>query len=129
MINLSTLRSWEFVLLVLTNAAAWLANLADTGGVSDHDAVLISAASAGLYALARGFAKVNSDGKPIYMTTEFYVAILGAATAVVAKLDGTIGATTAQELLGFIGALTAVANGLRTPPAQAVSGEVDGGGV
>lgn len=127
MINLSTLRSWEFVLLVLTNAAAWLANLADTGGVSDHDAVLVSAASAGLYALARGLAKRDYDGKPFYMTTEFYVAVLGAATAVVAKLEGTIGATTVQELLGFIAALTAVANGLRTPPAQAVSGEVDSG--
>jgi hypothetical protein len=128
-INLSTLRSWEFVLLVLTNAAAWLANLANEGNVSNHDAVLISAASAGLYALARGFAKVNTDGKPIYMTTEFWVAILGAATAVAGKLTDTIGPTTTQELLGFIGALTAVANGLRTPPAQAVSGEVDGGAV
>ncbi len=126
MINLSTLRSWEFVMLVITNAAAWLADLANTGGVSDHDAVLISAASAGLYALARGFAKVNTDGKPIYMTTEFYVAILGAATAVVGKMEGTIGATTAQELLGFIGALTAIANGLRTPPALAVSDDGDG---
>jgi hypothetical protein len=112
-------------LLVLTNAAAWLANLANVGGVSDHDAVLVSAASAGLYALARGLAKVNTDGKPIYMTTEFWIAILGAATAVIAKMDGTIGATTAQELLGFIGALTAIANGLRTPPVQAVSGEVE----
>lgn len=125
MINFSTLRSMEFVLLVLTNVAAWLANLADVGGVSNHDAVLISAASAGLYALARGLAKVNTDGKPIYMTTEFYVALLGAAAAVVAKLDGTIGATTTQELLGFIGAATAIANGLRTPPVQAVSGEVE----
>jgi hypothetical protein len=124
-LNLSTFRSMEFVLLVLTNAAAWLANLANVGGVSDHDAVLVSAASAGLYALARGLAKVNTDGKPIYMTTEFWIAILGAATAVIAKMDGTIGATTAQELLGFIGALTAIANGLRTPPVQAVSGEVE----
>lgn len=125
MINLSTLRSMEFVLLVLTNVAAWLANVADVGGVSDHDAVLVSAASAGLYALARGLAKVNTDGKPIYMTTEFYVALLGAAAAVIARTQDTLGPTTTQELLGFIAAATAIANGLRTPPVQAVSGEVE----
>jgi hypothetical protein len=124
-LNASTFRSMEFVLLVLTNVAAWLANLANVGGVSNHDAVLISAASAGLYALARGLAKVNTDGKPIYETTEFYVAILGAVAAVVAKMDGTIGTTLAQELLGFIGAATAIANGLRTPPALAVAPKVE----
>lgn len=124
-LNASTFRSMEFVLLVLTNVAAWLANLANVGGVSNRDAVLISAASAGLYALARGLAKVNTDGKPIYETTEFYVALLGAAAAVIAKLQGTIGATTVQELLGFIAAATAIANGLRTPPAQAVSDKAD----
>ena len=115
MINVNTLKSWTFVLLVLTNVAAWLATMGST--VTTHNAWVFSAASAGVYALARGLAKVNADGKPFYKTTEFYVSILGAAAAVVAAAQGHIGGTMEKELLAFIAAASAIAEGIRQPPA------------
>lgn len=115
----STFTSMEFILLVLTNAAAWLATTGST--VTTHNAWVFSAASAGVYALARGLAKFNADGKPWYMTSEFYVAVLGAVAAVVGASQGHISDTLSKELLALIGAALAVANGLRTPPAEAVA--------
>lgn len=116
MINTQTFKSWEFILLVLTNSAAWLATASHD--LSPHHAFIATAASAGVYALARGLAKVNSDGKPIYHTTEFYVAVLGAATAVVGDLQGHVGQHTLALLLAGLAAASAVANGLRQPPAK-----------
>jgi peptidoglycan/LPS O-acetylase OafA/YrhL len=110
----------EFVLLVLTNVAAWLATTGNT--VTTHNAWVFSAASAGVYALARGLAKQNTDGKPWYMTSEFYVSILGAAAAVIGASQGHISDTLSKELLAAIGAAMMIANGLRTPPAEAVNG-------
>lgn len=118
MINLDTLRSWQFILLVLTNVAAWLATTGST--VTSHNAWLFSAASAGVYALARGLAKMNADGKPFYQTTEFYVAVLGAAAALVGASQGHISDTMSKELLAFIAAATMIADGLRQPPASQV---------
>jgi hypothetical protein len=117
-INLDTLRSWQFLLLVLTNVAAWLATTGST--VTSHNAWVFSAASAGVYALARGLAKVNTDGKPFYFTTEFYVAVLGAAAALVGASQGHISDTLMKELLAGIGAATLIAEGLRQPPAGQV---------
>ena len=113
MINTQTFKSWEFILLVLTNAAAWLA--AAGQNVSQHDAFIFTALSAGVYALARGLAKVNSDGKPIYQTTEFWVAIIGAATAAVGDLQGHVGQHTLALVLAALAAASAIANGLRQP--------------
>lgn len=118
MINLNTVKSWSFLLLVLTNAAAWLATAGST--VSPKNAVLFSAASAGAYALSRGLAKVNADGRPVYQTTEFWVAILGAATAVVGNLNGTLPDSTMKLVLAALAGLSVVANGLRQKPAEQV---------
>jgi hypothetical protein len=118
--NSSTFRSTEFILLVLTNVAAWLATTGST--VTTHNAWMFSALSAGVYALARGLAKVNTDGKPIYLTTEFWVALLGAAAALVGASQGHISDTVMKELLAFIAAATAIANGLRTPPSEGSAG-------
>lgn len=120
MFNWSTLRSTEFIILVLTNVAAWLATTGST--VTSHNAWVFSAASAGVYAVARGLAKVNTDGKPIYLTTEFWVSILGAAAAIVGASQGHISDTLMKELLAGIAAATVIANGLRTPPAQQSAG-------
>lgn len=114
--NRDTFRSTEFILLVLTNVAAWLATTAND--VSTHNAWVYSAASAGIYALARGLAKINSDGKPIYLTTEFWVAVLGALAAIVGATQGHVSDHLRNELLAGIAALLAIANGLRTPPAE-----------
>lgn len=116
MINKNTLKSWEFILLVLTNAAAWLA--AAGQNVSQRDAFIFTALSAGVYALARGLAKINSDGKPIYLTTEFWVAVIGAITAFVGDLQGHVGQHTLALILAALAAASAIANGLRQPPAN-----------
>lgn len=120
MFNWNTLRSTEFIVLLLTNVAAWLATLGNT--VTLHNAWLFSAASAAIYTLARGLAKINSDGKPIYFTTEFWVSILGAAAALVGASQGHISDTLMKELLAGIGFLLMIANSLRTPPAQRSAG-------
>jgi len=118
MINLNTLKSWEFVVLLLTNVGAWLATTGST--VHTRDAFVYTAVSAGAYALARGFAKFNSDGKPFWRTTEFYVVIIGGVSAAWAGFQGHISSTTFTEVGAFLTAAAAIANGLRTPPDQAV---------
>jgi hypothetical protein len=115
-VNLNTLKSWEFIGLVLTNVASWL-NVVSGNTLNTHQAVLISALSAAAYALARGFAKLNTDGKPFYQTTEFYVAVCGALTAFIGGLKGDISPGLMAELLAAVSAASAIANGLRTPPA------------
>lgn len=126
MLSISTARfkSLEFWLAVLTAGGAWLAQLADSQRVSAHDAILATAFSAGFYALARGLAKHNADGKPWLFTSEFWGSVIGAATVVVGKLDGSISANLMQELILGLSALTMISNALRTPPAQAVENGV-----
>lgn len=114
-VNIQTFKSLEFILLVLTNVAAWLATTGST--VTTHNAYLFTAASAAVYALSRGLAKVNTDGKPFYLTTEFYVAVIGAAVAFLGASQGHISDTLLKELLAALAAASAIANGLRTPPA------------
>lgn len=120
-VSLARFKSLEFILAVLTTLGAWAAQLAGAGNVTAHDAILLTAASAGFYALARGLAKVNTDAKPFYMTSEFYAALIGAGTAVAGQLDGAIGANTMQLILGGLAVLQMVSNGLRTPPAVATA--------
>jgi len=115
-VSLARFKSLEFILALLTTLGAWTAELAGAGGVTPHDAILATAASAGFYALARGLAKVNADHKPFYMTSEFYAALIGAAAAVAGKLDGEVSANTMQVILAALAGLQAVSNGLRTPP-------------
>jgi hypothetical protein len=112
--NPSTLRSWEFIALVVSNVAMWFATAGET--VQTHDAYIFTAVSAGLYALARGFAKQNSDPRDAWKTTEFYVAILGALTAAVGGFKGHISGTTETQLIALLTGLSSIANGLRTPP-------------
>lgn len=115
-----TFTSLEFVLLVLTNVAAWLATAGGT--VTSHNAFIFTAASAGVYALARGWAKLNGDPKAWFHTSEFWVSVIGAATAIVGNLQGHVADSTLKLILGALAAAAAVANGLRTPPSQAVGG-------
>jgi 3-mercaptopyruvate sulfurtransferase SseA len=117
-VNRNTFLSLPFILLVLTNVAAFLATTGNT--VTLRNAWIFSALSAGVYALARGLAKWNSDGKPFYATTEFWVAVLGAAAAIVGAASGHIPDSVMKELLAFIAAATVIAEGLRTPPAKAL---------
>jgi hypothetical protein len=120
-VSLARFKSLEFILALLTTLGAWAAQLAGAGNVTPHDAILLTAASAGFYSLARGLAKVNADGKPFYMTSEFYGAIIGAGTAVAGQLDGAISPNVMQIILGALAVLAMVSNGLRTPPAKATA--------
>lgn len=113
--SLQRFKSLEFILLVLTNLGAWAATAADT--LSTRQAVIASTLSVVAYALARGLAKFNADGKPFYFTSEFWIAVLGAAGAGLANLNGTIPDSTLKLALAGVAAATMIANGLRTPPA------------
>lgn len=117
-INWATLRSLPFIILVLGNVGMWLASTGQT--YSGRDAVIFSAVSAAAYALARGLAKINSDGRPFWQTTEFYVALIGAAIALVGGLHGTISGRLSTELLVMLAALAKIADGLRVPTVQAL---------
>jgi hypothetical protein len=120
-LSLARFKSLEFLLAAVTTLGAWAAQLAGAGNVTPHDAILLTAGSAGFYALARGLAKVNSDGKPFYQTSEFYGALIGAGTAVAGNLTDEISPNTMQIIVGALAALQMVSNGLRTPPAVATS--------
>lgn len=116
--NRNTFLSLPFILLVLTNLGAFLLTIGQT--VSLHNAWIFSALSAGVYAVARGLSKWNSDGKPFYATTEFWIAILGGVAAVIGAASGHIPDATMKELLAFVTFAELIAEGLRTPPAKAV---------
>lgn len=118
MINTHTFKTWPFVLLVLSNAAVFLATLGNT--VSQHNAWVYAAASAGVYALARGFAKFNTDASNFWQNTEFYVAILGALAAVVGASQGHISDTLMKELLAGIAFASMIARGLALAPVTQV---------
>lgn len=122
-ISTARFKSLEFVLLVLTNIAIY-ANVV-AGNTLDHRAAIIaSSISVGAYALVRGLAKFNADGKPFYQTSEFWLAVIAAAGVVVSNLQGEIGAQLMSYIVGGLALLTAIANGLRTPPAKAVGNGV-----
>lgn len=117
LINVKTFRTWEFLVLALTNVAAWLATASDT--VNPKQAVVYSALSAGAYALARGFAKFNKDTKDFWNTTEFYVTLIGAGTAVVGSLEGTLSDSTFRQVMAALAGMAMIANGLRKDPVLA----------
>lgn len=117
MVNRKTLRSLEFLLVVLTNAAAWIASAADW--LDPRYAAYATAASGAIYAISRGLAKMNADTRDYWRTTEFYVAILTSLGSVAAALADVIPAQTYAFLQGSIIAAVSVAMGLRKEPTVA----------
>lgn len=113
-------KTWPFVATVLSAIAVWLTTTGST--VSQHDAYIYTGLAAGFYALSRGFAKWNTDGKPFYMTTEFYLILIGAAVETLGFFKGHMSAITWTELSAFLAFATAIAEGLRTPPPAGVEG-------
>lgn len=118
MINTHTLRTWPFIVLVLTNVAAFLATLGNT--VTMHNAWVYTAVSAGAYALARGFSKFNADSGNFWQTSEFYVVLLGAAGAIVGASSGHISDNLMKELLAGLAAVSMIARGLALNPVTQV---------
>jgi hypothetical protein len=117
--DLSTFKRLEGLIMILTVAAAWL-TAAVSDGVGYNTSVRLTAAAAAFYALARALAKVNTDGRDYWHTSEFYISVLGALTVFVGGLAGTISTHTEGLLLATLAAVTAIANGVRKVPAQQV---------
>lgn len=112
--NRATLSSWEFVSFVLVSLGAWIAEI--QGTFTGTQAVALSAAAAGITALARGFAKSGADVKNWWETTEFFVAVIGAGQAVIAQLNGTISGQTMTLLASGLGFALAISRGLAKNP-------------
>lgn len=115
-VNTRTLQSYEFVSLVLVVAGSWLVALASSS-VGSNSAVYMTAAAAGVYALARGLAKVNHDRKDWWHTSEIPVVVIAALTATVSALHDTINTHTYGVIIATLVAAGSIANGLRKVPA------------
>jgi hypothetical protein len=113
-LNRSTMVTWEFVSFVLVTVGAWIAEI--QGTFTGTQAVVLSAAAAGVTALARGYAKQGADVKNWWETTEFFVAVVGALQAVLAQLNGTISGQTMTLLASGLGFALAISRGLAKNP-------------
>lgn len=113
-LNRSTFASLEFLLLVLANIANWVAVAADQ--YAGSYGAYLTAGSVALYAVVRGLAKVNSDGKNYWQTTEFWAAIAGSAPAVVEAFRSNISPHTFALIQAGVVAALGVAQGLRKDP-------------
>lgn len=122
MLNRRTLLSWEFLVLALTNVAAWLAAMAESS-VGYNSAVYWTAGSVGVYALVRGLAKVNHDHGDWWQQSEFLLALLGAGVTSLAALQDVINAHTYGILMAILTTLTALGNGIRKVPAVQVGAD------
>jgi hypothetical protein len=116
--NTKTFRSLEFLLLVLTNIAAWLLTFGST--VSPHNAVIFSAASAAVYALARGLAKMNADVRNYWETSEFWIGVIGALIVFIGDLQGVLSDTKVKQLIAGLTFALMIARGLAKAPATQV---------
>lgn len=116
-LNRNTLLSWEFVSFVLVSLGAWLLDWAGT--FSGIEAVYLSAAAAGVTAIARGFAKQGADVKNWWATTEFFVSVIGGGQAVLAQLGGTISGDSLARIAAALAFSLAIARGLAKNPAVA----------
>jgi hypothetical protein len=112
--NPKTFRTLEFLLLVVSNLAAWLLVIVDY--IPDRFGIYASAASGALYGLWRGLAKANADTRDYWHTTEFWVAVLASAPVIIGAFADTIHPTTFGILQTGIIALTGIAMGIRKEP-------------
>lgn len=115
-----SVRTWEFIVLALTVVGSWLTAVASES-VGYDSAIYLTAAAAGAYALARGLAKVNHDGKDWWYTTEVWICVIAAAQASLAALNETISTHTYGILVASLTAASVLANGLRKIPAVQVN--------
>jgi len=129
--NLKVFKTLEFLLVVVTNLAAWAAAIGDQ--IPNRWAVYATVLSGALFALARGLGKQNADTKDYWQTSEFWLALVTAIPGVVAVLADVIQPTTYAVLQGGSAAMVAIAMGLRKDPhvaagnvsASDVRGETD----
>lgn len=115
--NPKTFKTLEFLLVVLANVAAWLLAVVDY--MPTRYAVYATALAGAMYALSRGLAKVNTDVKDYWQTTEFWVAAASSVPAIIAAFADTIGPTTYGIIQTIIVMVTGIMNGARKDPAVA----------
>lgn len=113
-LNRKTLFTWEFISFVLVTAAGWIAEI--VGTLTGTQAVVLSAVAAGFTALARGYAKQGADVKNWWETTEFFVAVIGAAQTVIAQLNGTVSGQTLTFVASGLSFAFAISRGLAKNP-------------
>lgn len=113
-INPKTFKTLEFLLLVLSNASAWVLALVDY--MPSRYAIYATAISGAGYALWRGLAKVNADTKDYWQTSEFYVAIATSIPNVIGAFADVIDPKTFGIVQSLIVMLTGIAMGTRKQP-------------
>ncbi len=130
MINTRTLKTLEFLLLVLGYVGPWLATL--TTSLDTRYAVYGNVLVTAIYALTRGLAKINTDGKNYWQTTEFYATVIGSVVTGAALLQDVLSTNQWATLQLILGLAMQLANGLRKQPeveagpsARSVGYEVD----
>lgn len=114
-INSKTFKTLEFYAVVLAAIIPWLANAA-LDSVDAQEALTWNVLAAAAYALSRGIAKVNTDVKDFWLTSEFWVAVIGSAAAGIGVLNDTLGGTRWAQLQGLLLAAISIANGIRKDP-------------
>jgi hypothetical protein len=114
-INPKTFKTLEFYLIVLAAIGPWLANAA-MDSVDAQEALTWNVLAAAAYALSRGFAKINTDVKDFWHTSEFWIAVIGSAAAGIGVLNDTLGGTRWAQLQGLLLAAASIANGMRKDP-------------
>jgi hypothetical protein len=112
--NPKTFRTLEFLLLVLANVSAWLLVIVDY--IPGRYGIYATAAAGAGYALWRGLAKVNADTRDYWETTEFWIALLSSAPAIIGAFADTIHPETFGIVQSAIVMLTGIAMGLRKEP-------------
>jgi hypothetical protein len=112
--NPKTFRTLEFLLLVLSNVAAWLLVIVDY--IPDRYGIYATAAAGAGYAVWRALAKVNADTRNYWETTEFWVAILSSLPIVIGAFADTIDPETFGIVQAAVIGLTGIAMGIRKEP-------------
>jgi hypothetical protein len=102
----------------LTWAALFLAGIlaSASDNLGNNTALWFIAGSGGLYALARGLAKLNRDDKNFWETSEFYVLLISVVAVIVVDAGTAIDNDTRNKILGWLGTAAMIARGLAKRP-------------
>lgn len=112
--NPRTFLSWPFLATVLSAVAVWLTTLGHS--VNPHYAYIFTGVVAGIYAVARGIGKLNGPFKSVFLTTEFWVVIIGAVIVSFGYFQGHMSTALWTAINGFLVLASTIAHQLASPP-------------